>query len=301
LSRKKLTRDLRNGHLGEQSTTPIIADLPGIYDVPGAALQVIALPYLAPSYLERDAADATLDTDQRVVGLVGLLAKKLQGLYQSVQPDKRSIFAAHIMVRGARITPEAEFQTGYSRELWLTPDMLPWFTSYNALGHIHLSHQLESVSKPTWYAGSPDRQDLGEIDYRPQVLLVDLPDQPGGAADVTQIRLSRCTPFVKQTLRSPEEVRAFCTERYGTDPQGEVTLDLDFADREECEGRLREATPRLRITFATRVQTPSIVVDGVDPHNVVATVCSYIERHYEDEEKAQLLAGFGRLMGEVGQ
>ena len=118
---------------------------------------------------------------------------------------------------------------------------------------------------------------------------------------MTPIPLSRCTPFVKQTFRSPAEVRVFCEERGGTDPLGEVTLDLDFADREECEGQLREAAPRLRITFAPRVQTPSAVVAGIDPHNVVATVCSYIESHYDEEEKAQLLAGFGRLLEEVGQ
>ena len=86
--------------LGDQSTSPIIAALPGIYDVPGAALQVIALPYLAPSYLEHEALDATVDVDQRVVGLAGVLAQYLQTLYRRVQPDKRSIFAGHIMVRG---------------------------------------------------------------------------------------------------------------------------------------------------------------------------------------------------------
>ncbi len=269
--------------------------------MPGAELQVIALPYLAPSDLERDAADATVDVDQRVVGLTGQLAKQLQRLYQHVQANKRAIFAGHIMVRGAQITPELEFQSGYARDLWLTPNLLPSFTSYNALGHIHLSQPLESVGKPTWYSGSPDRHDLGEINYRPQVLLIDLPDRPGGAADVTPIPLLRSTPFVERTLRSPEEVRLFCAELSGADPLGRVTLDLDFADREECEGWLRETAPRIRITFEPRVQTPSAVVDGIDPHNIVAIVHGYIERHFDEEKKVLLLAGFNRLLEEVGQ
>ena len=72
----------------------------------------------------------------------------------------------------------------------------------------------------------------------------------------------------------------------------EVTLDLDFADREECESRLREAAPRLRITFAPRVQAPSAAFDGVDPHNIAATVRSYIERHYEAGRKSAVACRF---------
>jgi hypothetical protein len=79
---------------------------------------------------------------------------------------------------------------------------------------------------------------------------------------------------------------------------GQVTLDLDFSDREVCEAQLREAAPRIRIAFEPRVQTPSAVFDSIDPHNIVATVRDFIERHYEDneEKKAQLLAGFERLL-----
>lgn len=292
----QLLRYICEEWLGEHTAPPIIADLPGIYNIPGTDVQVIALPYLTPGDLQSSALDAGVDADKRMVGLSGLLAQRLQALYQKVQPNKRTIFAGHLMVKGAQITPEVEFESGYHRELWITPDTLPQFTSYNALGHIHLSQELAHVGKPTWYAGGADRQDMGERDYTPQVLLVELPERPGGAAAVTSIPLSRCTPFVEHTFESLDVVRAFCDEVQESNPLGRITLNVAYTERAECEARIREAAPRLQVKIEAQTELSRLTDDGIDPRDIVGTISNFIEQNYTDAaQKARLLAGFARL------
>lgn len=296
----RLLRYVCQEWLDGQGSTPVIADVPDVYEVPESDLQIIALPYLTPSMLEQNAADASVDADQRVVGLSGLLSQRLLALYRNAKSDRRAIFVGHVSVRGAHITKGFEYQSGYNHELWITADALPQFTCYNALGHIHLSQQITSAGKPTWYAGSPDRHNLGEREYSPQILLIDLPDRPGGVADVRPIPIARCTPFEDLALDTPQEVRTFCERVRDTNPLGKVALNVAFADRAECEDEIRRAAPRLNITFATRMDTSIEVMDDFDPYDVAGTVRDFIERSYTDaEKKARLLTGFARLWEEV--
>lgn len=77
-------------------------------------------------------------------------------------------------------------------------------------------------------------------------------------------------------------------------------MNVAYADRVECEIRLREAAPRLRIGFSAIDEPQGKVDEGIDPHNVSGTVRDYIERHYaNDPRKPLLLAGFARLLEEV--
>jgi DNA repair exonuclease SbcCD nuclease subunit len=197
------------------------------------------------------------------------------------------------------VVTDQEFEHGYRQELWLDPANLAHFTSYNALGHIHLSQEIKGASKPTWYSGAPDRLNRGEREYTPCVLLVQTPDRPGGIADVTRIPLTTCTPFVDVELNGQEAVDRFL-ESVGTpDPLGKATIRaIPVAARGAVEQRIRTIAPRVNIHWppeSDRLQEPS---DGKpNPHDVHGTVTDYLNQAFDDrpEQRDSLLAAFEEL------
>jgi len=154
-------------------------------------------------------------------------------------PTCPSIFTAHTLIDHAELKPDTEVEQGYVRELVLHASDLPQFTSYNALGHIHLGQEVRGTGKPTWYSGAPDRLDMGERDYHPQVLLVTTPDAPGGTATVRAITMPNCTTWMLTDLSDEESVDRFCLEVAGHNPIGRVTINGIFevdADLLNTEG-----------------------------------------------------------------
>jgi exonuclease SbcD len=284
---------------GESHLPLVVAATPGVYRIPGHELQVVALPYLTPTMLQADARDSGISAESEVAQISGTLAQALERLYGHVSPGVPSIFAGHIFLRGAKITEDLEFESGYHRELWLEPARLPQFTSYNALGHIHLSQPAQGVGKPTWYAGSPDRQNRGEREYMPQVLLVETPELPGGAATVTPLLLTRCTPFIERSLDGEEAIEAFCATVWPEDPLGRVIISgIPTALRPLVETRVRRVAPRVRILWYAAPQAASAAPDDiVDVHDVYGTAAAFLSRSFADrpERLAQLKAALTSL------
>jgi exonuclease SbcD len=297
----QLLRILINEMSGQDRWPLVIADLPMVYAVPGHQLQVLALPYLSPGWLERHPPAVEVSPEERVVGLAGVLANYVHLLGKQVDPNLPAIFAAHVLISGTSLSSEKEVEPGYARELVLPPKYLPHFTSYNALGHIHLAQCVEHASKPTWYSGGPERLNLGEQDYKPSVLMVSTPDRPGGEAAVEVIPITTSTPFVRQTINHHESVDAFCQQISSSDPLGILTLaDIPIELRSRVEAQIREVAPRLRIEWA--LQPESIAVDQkvderTDYHNIPATVNSFLGSAYENQpdKLARLQKAFQRL------
>lgn len=282
---------------GHERWPLIIADLPRVYAVPGHDLQVVALPYIAPSYLQTQVASSDRPVEERVAGLAGMLGAHMRDLYSQVSPDHPAIFAGHIQVAGAAMTED--FEGDYGRELWLEPAALPQFTSYNALGHIHRCQAVNGTGKPTWYAGAAERLDVGERDYVPQVLLVSTPETPGGYAEVTQIPLTTCTPFVRVDLDGQDAVERFCGEIVNRTTLGSVTIaDVPPAARGIIEKQIHTVAPRIAIQWALEeLNRPPETEQWPDPHDVPATVRSYLDRAYADQpdRHARLIAAFNSL------
>jgi len=296
----KLLSDLIKEIADEDHSNLVVAAEPGIYQVPGLDLQVVAVPYLDPSTLRTEAPAADSTIEEQVVGLVGRLARWMQALYRQADPRKPAIFVGHYAVQGASLTPKMDYQSGYHRELWITADQLPSFTSYNALGHIHLGQQISFAAKPTWYSGAPDRQDLGEMDYTPQVLLVDLPDSPGGVATVQPRAITSATLFIKRKAYSIEEVQRICEELGDSNPLGEVHINVPYADRARCDALLSETAPRLILAVEGQEQMVApIEEDGFDPRDVRGTVHDYLEKAQMDAvRRGRLLELFDALWEE---
>lgn len=278
----------------------VVAAEPDIYSVPGHALQVVALPYVGPNWLRARAFDPEQDPDERVVNLAGMLGRQLEWLYRQADPAVPAIFTAHMTVRGASLTPEIEAESGYHREMLLERDRLPDFTSYNALGHIHLTQSV-SAAKPTWYSGAPERVNLGERSYSPCVLLVTTPDTPGGEAAVRKLFLESPTPFIDEDLTGVAAVESFCA-RGLPDPLGELRLaGIPAAERAALEAAIRRVAPRIGIRWQ-RDEQPHLpdLTPRIDPLDVPRFVHSYLESEYagRPEQRAKLAAAFDALWSE---
>lgn len=265
----------------------VVAAEPAIYRVPRHNLQVIALPYVSPTSLATRTFDPAQDPNARVADLASHLGACLEWLYQQVDPAVPAIFTAHVTVRGASLTPEVEAESGYHREMLLDPARLPQFTSYNALGHIHLTQPIPSAGKPTWYSGAPDRVDLGERAYTPRVLLVETPDMPGGEASVRELPVTTSTPFVREIVQGTDAVSAFCASVGRLDPLGEVEVHgIEAAARGVVEAQIRQVAPRLRIKW--QIETPASAVEAPrhDPMDVRGFVRAYLADAYTGPEQA---------------
>jgi exonuclease SbcD len=292
--------------MGGERWPLVIADAPRVYPVSGHRLQIVALPYLAPSWLQQAPLDRDKTPEERLAGLAGLLALHVEQLYGQASPDLPAVFAGHVLISGAKLTEDVTIESGYHRDLWLAPDRLPQFTSYNALGHVHLGQEVRGVGKPTWYVGAPDRLDLGERAYRPQVLLVDVPDTPGGVAAIEPVPLISCTPFVLEELTGEEGVERFCAAcgeaKWPCSPLGRVTIaEVPVGRRALVEAGLRQTAPRVEVRWVGEaVAGPAPMPESFDPHDVPAVVADYLARHFADqpERKARLAAAFAELWQE---
>src|SRR5207248_8632939 len=79
----------------------VVAAHPGVYRLPGLPLQVVALPYLSPSWLRTQSYDVTRSPEEELSGLAGLLAQCVEHLYREASSELPAIFAGHIVVKGA--------------------------------------------------------------------------------------------------------------------------------------------------------------------------------------------------------
>lgn len=283
----------------------VVADMPNVYGVPGRDLQIVALPYIRPGWLRDQTMDALAGPQAQVTGLSGMLAWQLKHRIEPlVDPRRPAIFTAHVVVSGAQLNEQIEFETGYARELWLDKANLPHYTSYNALGHIHLLQEVAGTAAPTWYSGAPDRVDAGERAYRPRVLLVDAPDTPGGRADVREIAIQSSTSFVRrvgaEALDGVEQAERFLAEHEGRDPIGRVDIaGAPAAARAALLERFGRALPRVRVRFAIEDLPPPASADGrPDHHDVRTTVLDYLGRAFAErpEQRARLEAAFVALI-----
>jgi exonuclease SbcD len=279
----------------------VVADMPDVYKVPNLDLQIVALPYLSPRWLQLQPFAADVTPEEQIVGLSGHLARCLNALRPRVQSGMPSIFAAHVMVRGGHLAPDVQFEPGYQQELWLEQTNLPQYTSYNALGHIHLGQQIAGAGKPTWFAGAADRLDLGERDRTPQVLLVTLPDGAGGVATVEPIALTTCTPFIHEHVSGLAAVEALCAAQLASNPLGQVVIaGVPASQQAAAITRIRQALPRVDVRLALEQSALPAPAEDFDPYDVRGTVHRYLRQDYAgpDDTRQRLVAAFDELLAE---
>lgn len=270
-------------------------------------LQVLHLPYLRAEQIDKvlksqnpstsDPVEPNYQLSQRLELIAEILHKRLD-------PRKPSLMTYHGIVAGATYDTadgeSHEFTYRHDHRLpqnvLLANDQVPQF---NALGHIHKCQDL-SEAVPTWYAGSIDRLDLGERDYKPSVLLVEFP-QNGRKVDVVRCKLPHPTPFLKDNIASHEELKTLC-EQLGKDgcerALGRIELTCELSEAYALDEAIRAAFPRLK-NVKRAVQLPrrktqiddvrSVSGDIEQLKNPGSTIRSYISEQVQEDDREGLL------------
>jgi len=132
------------------------------------------------------------------------------------------------------------------------------------------------------------------------VLLVDLPDTPGGAATVEIVPTQASTPFVKELLDGEEAVDQFCGAAASPLLLGEVTISGISASRwAAVQARLRDAAPRVRLLWATaRPAATPVAASWSDLNDPLAIVRAHLDKQYQQqpEQRDRLLAALQQLL-----
>lgn len=286
---------------GEGRWPLVIAEEPAIYELPGLPHVIVGLPYLTQRQLLNRSIEIGLSPEEQATGLNGLLLQHVQWLYRKSPEGRPAIFATHFLVEGFTLDAEegSTFES-YLNDLRLRPADLPTFTSYNALGHIHLQQRILGATKPSWYSGGPDRLDAGERGYTPSVLLVNVPNTPGGVAEVECVPIQGSTPFVKEPLDGQEDVDRFCEMKASPLLLGEVTVsNISASARATVQARLLQAAPRVRVLWASALPAATATSsDWIDPNNPLAIVRAHLGAQFKDDtaQRDRLTTAFEQIL-----
>lgn len=220
-----------------------------------ANLQVIHLPYLRAEQIEKIAHSSALSKENTTEMANSQIGRQLDNIAQRLRnrlvDTLPAIMTFHGTIQGATIgTDEHSREFTYQQDFMLSPDSLLFndqVPQYNALGHIHKWQELNNPV-PTWYAGSIDRLNQGEIAYEPSVIIVEFPDNDR-YAHCQRIPLPRPTPFLDEQLGTQAELQTLCAQLGAEKCQqalGQFTLTCDPTDAYALEQAIRDAFPRLR-------------------------------------------------------
>jgi exonuclease SbcD len=108
----------------------------------------------------------------------------------------------HTYMSGTEISELSERKILRGNQHALPASMFPDSIAYVALGHLHLPQQVGSPR--VRYSGSPIPLSLSEVDYKHQILLVDLED--GALAEITPVLIPRAVEMLRVGPGAPEEV-----------------------------------------------------------------------------------------------
>jgi exonuclease SbcD len=286
---------------GEDTLPLLICHKPGVYDLSGhKTLQVVALPYLSPSVLQshESFSDKVMEGAELHQTIGATLERGLQWLESQVDPSRPAIFAGHILVSGSQASSGIELD--YAHDIAISPQSLPHYTQYNALGHIHLCQQVNGASRPSWYPGAPDRQDMGERSYEPCLLLVELTMKPGEPCEPTELPIHSATPFVRESLNSANGVADFLADEPSPRTLGMVQITCTIGEFADLRRQVLRVCPHLDVIINPTDDPYLSVVDlPKDPYDVQANVQRYLEDKFAGEELERLKEAFAELYGEV--
>lgn len=143
-----------------------VRDRPGVFHVgtPGGKVEIVAIPWVdkAAFVAKLDAAEAASEsTKARIESEIATLFVSL-GEQLGTIGTAASFVVAHLNVSGSE-TSTGQTLTGQGLEV--TPGALSDLgADYVALGHVHKFQSWNADGRPVVYAGSPWRQNFGELE-----------------------------------------------------------------------------------------------------------------------------------------
>lgn len=185
-----------NDPSGKSAAWMAAARMPGVHAFPepfigvvesttGGPIAVASLPYPHKRSFDTSLPFGSQEQRMRAVGIES--ERFIRNAGSRIRKDMPSLFVGHLSVLGSKVGAEAAFAIGW--DVTVEPDVFDEY-DYAALGHIHKQQRISDVA---WYAGSPDRQDFGEVTDKGW-LIVEV--EAGERPSITQVMTPGLRPFV---------------------------------------------------------------------------------------------------------
>jgi DNA repair protein SbcD/Mre11 len=285
---------------GEDTLPLLICHNPGVYDLRNRKeLQIVALPYLSPNELrlESSFSSSVIEGDELHQTLGSRIEQGLRWLETEVDGSRPAIFVGHILVTGSNAMTGIELD--YAHDVAIAPQSLPHYTQYNALGHVHLSQKIVGANCPSWYSGSPDRQDLGERAYKPSILLVNLTMKPGEYCAPIELSIQSATPYIKKSLEGADDVKGFLESEPSPRTLGTIQIRCTVDKFADLRQGILDICPRLDVSIDPIDIEQEVSINlPEDPYDVRSNVLGYLEEAFSGEELKRLKNAFAELYGE---
>jgi len=270
----------------------------------------IAMPFLRPADVPRVEGAA----DPYLAGMEALYAQAYAHAQQQRQPGQAIIAMGHCHTSGAQVSAESERRIVVGGAEALPAGVFDAGIAYVALGHLHLAQSVGGDATRR-YCGSPLPLSFSEVDYRHQVLLVEL--QGEAVAGILALPVPRSVELLRiprqpqpleqvlqalQALEFPPALLAAPPEQW---PYLQVRVQLSQPEpglRMQVEAALRDKPVRLvRIETSTRssrdneeaAQVSIDTLGQLQPGDYFERLYQHL---YDAPPPAELLAAFTELL-----
>jgi DNA repair protein SbcD/Mre11 len=215
-------------HFELESGLKVVQSAEGFLELklPGAE---VALRLLLTPYANEYRLKVCLGAENSEEALREVLEQKWKALGdQYCDSNGINVLVSHLFMvpRGSELPEEPAdekpiLHVGGAQAIYT--DNIPPQIQYTALGHLHRMHRVGSEPAPVYYSGSPLSYSFGEANQKKYVLIVDV--QPGEAAEVREIELTRGKRLLRKRAQGMEEALAWLSDN--PDALVELTLVTD--------------------------------------------------------------------------
>lgn len=179
------------------------------------AAWVAAVPFLRPADLPTVSAD-----DPLIAGVEAFYASMLDRVRARRSPGQAIVAMGHCYMTGTRLSELSERKVLGGNQHALPATIFPDDVAYVALGHLHLAQTVGGRAQVR-YSGSPLPLSFGEIDYRHEVVVVELEGER--VASQRSLPVPRTVPMIRIPAREAatlDEVVAALATLPGPQPDG---------------------------------------------------------------------------------
>ncbi len=268
------------------------------------AAWVLAIPFLRPGDVPR----VETDGDAYLAGIAELYRQAFEYATARRKPGQAIIAMGHCHMVGGEASSESERRIVIGGAEALSASIFDPAIAYAALGHLHLAQRV-GKQEHLRYCGSPLPMSFAEIDYRHQVLCVELSGV--SVARITEIAVPRAVELLR-IPKQPEPVDAVLAQLAALDlpdsgdvyPYLEVRVRLDSPEpglRSRIELAL-EGKPVRLAKIETRMSAGEIVaamslddLNKLQPEDIFKRL---YQSRFGTDAPVSHLAAFAELLSE---
>lgn len=267
---------------------------------------VLAIPFLRPGDVPRVETDGDAYTE----GIAQLYRQAFEYAKARRKPGQAIIAMGHCHMVGGEASSESERRIVIGGAEALSASLFDPAIAYAALGHLHLAQRV-GKQEHLRYCGSPLPMSFAEIDYRHQVLCVDLSGE--SVAGITEITVPRAVDLLR-IPKQPERVEAVLAQLEALDlpdsgdvyPYLEVRVRLDSPEpglRSRIEAAIEGKPVRLarietRLGSITTEKTASMSLDDLNKLQPEDIFKRLYQSRYGTDASFEYLSAFAELCAE---